>query len=105
MADHMYCCHNSEKFPQQNPTQLSSKPKTFSQTFIAFLKSTWNFKRFGKKRYISGVIDSEKGGYLENRKLLFQNTLLKWTFEGVLNTAQAYTAVLLGHLSIIIKQN
>ena len=40
MSDHMYSCHNWEKFPEKVPKQLSSKPKPFSATFIAFLKST-----------------------------------------------------------------
>ena len=39
-ADDMYSCHNEEKFPQQVPTELSSKPKRVSGTFIAFLEST-----------------------------------------------------------------
>ena len=38
--DRMYSCHSTEKFPQEVRTQVSSKPKTFSQTFIAFFKST-----------------------------------------------------------------
>ena len=40
MADDMYFCHNKMKFPQQASTQLSSKPKIFSGTFIPFLEST-----------------------------------------------------------------
>ena len=40
MADHMYSCHNWKKSLQQVQTQLSSKGKTFSGAFIAFLKST-----------------------------------------------------------------
>ena len=50
-----------------------------SQTFIAFLRSSENFVHFEKKDQphtlnISEVIDSEKCGYLNARKLLFQNT-------------------------------
>ena len=45
-ADDMYSWHKREKFPQQVPTQASSKPKTFSGTFIAFFESTRNFERF-----------------------------------------------------------
>ena len=37
-ADHMYCCHNREKFMQQVPKQLSPKPKTFFQFAIEVLK-------------------------------------------------------------------
>ena len=48
-ADHIYSCHNREKFAQQVQTQLSSKPWTFSGNFIATLKSTENSEHFGKK--------------------------------------------------------
>ena len=48
-ADHIYSCHNREKFAQQVQTQLSSKPLTFSGNFIAILKSTENSEHFGKK--------------------------------------------------------
>ena len=37
----MYSCHNREKFPQQIPTQLTSKPRSFSHTFIALSNSTY----------------------------------------------------------------
>ena len=79
-VDHMYSCHNRQKFTQEIPPQLSSKPKTFSATFIAFLKCTENFERFEKKDNlhsfnISRVIDSEKCGYMNARKLPFQSTL------------------------------
>ena len=39
-ADHTYSCHSREKFLQQLPTQLSSKPKRFSGSFNAFFKTT-----------------------------------------------------------------
>ena len=39
MADHIYSCQNREKFPQQVQTQLCSKRKAFSGTFIELLKS------------------------------------------------------------------
>ena len=38
-----------QKFPQQLQTQLSHKEKTFSEVFIAFLKSKSNLKDFEKK--------------------------------------------------------
>ena len=50
--------------------KLSQKPKTFSNFFIAFLKSTSNSEHFEEKKSeshslsISGIIDSERGGYL-----------------------------------------
>ena len=39
-AYHMYSGQDWEKFLQQIPTILSSKPKTFPLIFIAFLKTT-----------------------------------------------------------------
>ena len=49
-ADHRYSCHNWEKFPQKGQPQLSWKPRTFFRSFIAFLKFTWNFEVFWRKR-------------------------------------------------------
>ena len=48
---------SDEKYPVLNrdywtipiQLQLSKKQKTFSQFFAAFLKTSWNFKRFEKK--------------------------------------------------------
>ena len=40
-ADQMYSCDNRDKFPQHVPTELYSKPKTFSAICIAILKSTF----------------------------------------------------------------
>ena len=39
MIDHMYSCHNSEKLTQEVQKQLSSKPSTFSGSFIEFSES------------------------------------------------------------------
>ena len=48
--------------------QLSEKPKTFSQFFIALLESILNFEHFEKNERhsssISEVIDSERRAYL-----------------------------------------
>ena len=49
--------------------QLSEKPKTFLQIFVAFLEPTLNVKHFEKKNdshslAISEVIDSERSAYL-----------------------------------------
>ena len=49
---------------------------------------------------ISEVIDSEKCGYLNARKLLFQNTLPESTWSRVLNTANLIMAALLSERSI-----
>ena len=79
-----YSCHNWEKFLQKVQPQLSSKPKIFFASFITFLKFTENFEGFFKKDHVHSsiifeVIESEKCGYLNARKVLFQNTLLKST--------------------------
>ena len=83
-GEHMYSRLNREIFPQLVWTQLCQKAKTFSEIFTAFLKSTWNFEHFGKKEElhrlnISEVIDTEECIFLNSRKLLLQNTLLKST--------------------------
>ena len=55
---------------------LSQKPKIFSENFIAFLESIQNSVSFENKDQlhklnISEVIDPEKCGYFNARKLLF----------------------------------
>ena len=68
------------KLPQQAQTQLSSKPKSFSEIVTKFTKSTENIVHFGRKDQLhsfilSAVVDSELCGHLNARKLLFQNTI------------------------------
>ena len=58
-----------QNLPQQFQTPLSSKQKSFSQFFIAFLKCPWNLEHFLKKDeypslIISEMIDAERRGYL-----------------------------------------
>ena len=58
-----------ENLLQQLQTPLSEKQKTFSGSFIAFLKCAWNLEHFQKKDeyprlIISEIIDAEKRGYL-----------------------------------------
>ena len=58
-----------QNLPQQFPTQLSYKQKTFSGYFIAFVKYAWNLEHFQKKDeypslIISEIIDAERRGYL-----------------------------------------
>ena len=48
-TDHMYFCHNKQKFRQQVPTHLSSKHKTRPGLIIAYFKCPKNFKDFEKK--------------------------------------------------------
>ena len=86
-------------------TAIIYKRKTFSQNFIAFSQSPQNFVQFAKKRQayklnISEVIDSEKYGYLNAQKLLFQNTLRESTSSRILNTAWTTMVALLPELSI-----
>ena len=56
---------------QQLEAPLSQKKKTFSGIFLAFLKCALNLQHFEKKDenpslVISKVIDSERGGYLND---------------------------------------
>ena len=86
-------------------TAIISRTETFSWNFIAFSESPQNFVHFEKKAQvcklnISEVIDSEKYGYLNARKLLFQNTLRESMCSRPLNTAETTTAALLLELSI-----
>ena len=58
-----------QNLPQQFPTPLSQKQKTFSGFFIAFVKCAWNLEHFQKKEeypslIISEIIDAERFGYL-----------------------------------------
>ena len=65
---------------QQFQALLSQKQKTFSAFFFAFLKCALNLEHFEKKAeypriIISKVIDAEKRGYLNDWKVLLQNTI------------------------------
>ena len=56
-----------QNFSQQFQTPLSQKKKSFSGTFIAFPKCTWNLEHFQKKEeypslIISEIIDAERRG-------------------------------------------
>ena len=62
---------------QQVQTPLSLKQKTFSEFFMAFLKSTWNGEYFQEKEEsfslsISEIIDSKRSGYLRASKAYFR---------------------------------
>ena len=55
-TDHMNSCYNSQKFELEVQTKLSSKPSTFSATFIPFSRSTESFDHFEKKvTFIGGI--------------------------------------------------
>ena len=98
-VDHLYSCHDRQKLPQQFPTQLSSKPKTFSEAFMSFLKYAYSFEHFSKKDHlhnfsIARVSDSKKYGSLNAQRLVFENTLWKLMCYGIPNTAAICTTVL-----------
>ena len=78
-AEYKYSRRNMQTLTQQVQTPFSLKKKTFSEFFIAFLKSTWNGEDFQKKGdssslSISEIIDSKRGGYLSAWKALLQNS-------------------------------
>ena len=67
--DDKYSRGNMQNLPQQFQTPLSSKQKSFSEFFIAFLKCAWNLENFQKKDeypglIISEIIEAEWRGYL-----------------------------------------
>ena len=48
-ANYEYSCSNRENLQLPIQMQLSEKPKTFCQFFIAFLESTINIEHFEKR--------------------------------------------------------
>ena len=78
-AEYTYSRRNMQTFTKNVQMPISLKQKTFSQIFIAFLKSTWNGEHFQKKGEssslsISEIIDSKNAGYLSAWKALLQNS-------------------------------
>ena len=70
-TDDKYSRRNMLKSTQQIEPLLSQKQKTFSGLFLAFLKYPLNLEHFEKKDeypslVISKVIDSGRGGYLND---------------------------------------
>ena len=70
-TDDKYSGRNMLNFTQQLEAPLSQKQKTFSAFFIAFLKRDLNLEHLLKKdeyptQVISRIIDSERGGYLND---------------------------------------
>ena len=68
-ADDKYSRRNMLNFTQQLEVLLSQKQEKFSGFFIAFLKCALNLEHFEKKDeypslFISGIIDSERPGYI-----------------------------------------
>ena len=79
-TDDKYSRRNMLNFTQEIEAPFSQKQKTFSRFFIAFLKCALNLEHFEIKDVysslvISKVIDSERGGYLNDLKVLLQNTI------------------------------
>ena len=69
-----------QNLQQQFQTALSQNIKILSGFFIEFLKFTWNLEHFPKEDeyrslIISEIIDTERRGYLNVWKVLFQNTI------------------------------
>ena len=70
-TDDMDSCRNMLNFTQQLEAPLPQKQKTFSGLFLAFLKRALNLEHLSKKdeyptKVISRIIDSERGGYLND---------------------------------------
>ena len=70
-TDDKYSRRNMLNFTQQFEAPLSQKQNTFSGFFIEFLKYALNLEHFEKKDeypslIISKIIDTERGGYLNN---------------------------------------
>ena len=70
-TDDKYSRRNMLNFTQQLEAPLSQKQKIFTGFFIAFLKCALNLEHLGKKdeypsQVISRIIDSERGGYLND---------------------------------------
>ena len=68
-ADDKYSRRNIQNLTQELQTAISQKQKTFSGTFITYLKSIKNSKAFAQKvesasLSICEIIDTEKSGYL-----------------------------------------
>ena len=70
-TDDKYSRRNMLNFTKQLEAPLPQKQKIFSLLFLAFLKCALNLEDFEKKDeyrglVISKVIDSERGGYLND---------------------------------------
>ena len=82
ISNDKYSRQNREVFAQEIQMQLSQKPKTFFQFFIAFLKSTLNFECFEKRRMTSILViigrisrNKLKRYYLQNQRVFLNFSL------------------------------
>ena len=55
-ADYKYPSRDCENLPFPIQMQLSKKRKKFSEFFVPFIESTWNFKHFQKKKIVIGNV-------------------------------------------------
>ena len=70
-TDDKYSRRNMVNFTQQLQAPFSQKQKIFTGFFIAFLKCALNLEYLGKKdeypsQVVSRIIDSKRGGYLND---------------------------------------
>ena len=71
-ADDKYFLVNRNKLTQPIQILLSSKQKTFSEDFSAFLKSTFNFEHFQKNMTVIGDVFP---------KLRTSKKVIRWMYE------------------------
>ena len=104
-AECTYSRCNMQTFKQQVQTPLSLKQKTFSGSFIAFLKCTWNGEHFQKKGEssslsISEIIDSKRGGNLSAWKAYFRTAFGNQPVNGYQTLLKSCMALLLSYFSM-----
>ena len=92
-ADYQQSRWNRKNLWQKVPRQISRELNTFSEFFIAFLKSTLNLEYFQKKDQsqtlsITEIVNCEAGSYLSVQNPIFHATLRKTTSYQLPNTAQ-----------------
>ena len=79
-ANYEYCRKNRESLPLPIEIHLFEKSKTVFKLFVAFIRSTLNFKHFDKKkRHTSSFfefIDSQTRAYLSAQKGLYSENPL-----------------------------
>ena len=103
-----YYPFNRDNLTQPIQMQLPQKQKSFFEFFFTSLKSILNFKHLRKKDAprswcISGNTRSEKYGWINVFKAVFQRTLRQATREIVRNTVAIWTAAPLQYLLITVK--
>ena len=83
-ADYQYSRQNRENLWQQVSRQISRKVNSFSEFFIAFVKSTLNLEYFKQKDQsqslsITEIINCETRSYLNVQKAMFHATIRQIT--------------------------